>query len=170
MRASHSTGSRFGGDDRRCPPVVERCPWAGRSQSSGRYQRYCREHGSCQRNDAALGGAGGARLPRSGGVRAPPCAPTLDTTLTFEMSLETLDDIVFDDGVEDRLDLFQSKHHVDRSASLTDASTDVWKTIRNWIEDSPPTASLTMLTTAVAPDGSAMSFLRGGADRDVERS
>lgn len=94
----------------------------------------------------------------------------LDTTLTFEMSLETLDDIVFDDGVDDRVELFQSKHHVDRSASLTDASTDVWKTLRNWIEDSPPTASLTMFTTAVAPEGSATSYLRGGADRDVERS
>lgn len=94
----------------------------------------------------------------------------LDTTLTFEMSLETLDDIVFDHGAEDRVELFQTKHHVDRSASLTDASTDVWKTLRNWIEDSPPTANLIMLTTAVAPDGSAMSYLRGGADRDVERS
>lgn len=94
----------------------------------------------------------------------------LDTTLTFEVSLETLDDIVFDDGVEDRVELFQTKHHVDRSASLTDASTDVWKTLRNWIEDSPPTANLTMLTTAIAPVGAAMSYLRGGVDRDVERS
>ncbi len=94
----------------------------------------------------------------------------LDTTLTFEMSLETLDDIVFDDGIEDRSELFQTKHHVDRSAHLTDASTDVWKTLRNWIEDSPATANLTMLTTAAAPEGSAMSYLRGGAGRDVARA
>lgn len=94
----------------------------------------------------------------------------LDTTLSFEVSIETLDDIVFDDGTEDRVELFQTKHHIDRSARLTDASTDVWKTLRNWIADSPPTSTLTMLTTAVAPVGSAMSYLRGGAGRDVERA
>jgi hypothetical protein len=90
----------------------------------------------------------------------------LDVELEFEVSIETLDDIVFHDG-EDAAELLQTKHRVDRTASLTNSSTDVWKTLHNWIVDGPSNASLTLLTNATAPAGSAMSYLHGGSDRSL---
>lgn len=91
----------------------------------------------------------------------------LDVELEFEVSLETLDDIVFHGG-DDAVELLQSKHRVDRTASLTNSSTDVWKTLHNWIVDGPSDASLTLLTNATAPEGSAMSHLSGGSGRHPE--
>jgi len=64
------------------------------------------------------------------------------------------------------LDLLQTKHHVDRVAGLTDASEDLWKTLRVWSvaakEDPslPSRARLALVTTATAPVGSAASLLR----------
>ena len=89
----------------------------------------------------------------------------LDVELEFDVSIETLDDIVFHDGA-DAAELLQTKHRVDRTASLTNSSTDVWKTFRNWIVDGTSNATLTLLTNAIAPEGSAMAYLRGGSGRD----
>jgi hypothetical protein len=51
---------------------------------------------------------------------------------SFEISIETLDDVVFEaNGTP--TDLLQTKHHKERGANLTDASPDLWKTIRIWI-------------------------------------
>ena len=48
-----------------------------------------------------------------------------------EMALEQLDDVEFaNDGTA--LELLQFKHHVKRQGSLSDRSTDLWKTIRVW--------------------------------------
>ena len=88
----------------------------------------------------------------------------MDVELEFDVSIETLDDIVFHDG-HDWLELLQSKHRVDWTASLTNSSTDVWKTLHNWIVDGPSDAALTFLTNAAAPEGSAMSHLRDGPGR-----
>jgi hypothetical protein len=93
----------------------------------------------------------------------------LDVELEFDISLETLDDIVFDDG-DDVVELLQVKHRVDRTASLTNSSTDVWKTLHNWIVDGPSNASLTMLTNATAAPDTAMSYLRGGPDRNPRQA
>ena len=93
----------------------------------------------------------------------------LDVELEFDVSIETLDDIVFHDG-DDAVELLQTKHRVDRTASLTNSSMDVWKTLRNWIADAPPNASLTLLTNAIAPEGSAMSYLRGGSGRNATQA
>jgi hypothetical protein len=51
----------------------------------------------------------------------------------FTVSLETLDDVVFEAAGEP-LDLIQTKHHMNRSANLTDASPDLWKSLRIWCE------------------------------------
>lgn len=93
----------------------------------------------------------------------------LDVELEFDVSIETLDDIVFHDG-DDAVELLQSKHRVDRTASLTDSSTDVWKTLHNWIVDGPSEASLTLLTNATSVEGSALFHLRGGPGRSPERA
>ena len=88
---------------------------------------------------------------------------------TFSVHLETLDDVVFQqDG--DAPELLQVKHHRKATASLTDASPDLWKTLRVWIEGRaggaiPLDAQLFLITTAAVGAGSAASHLQA-ADRD----
>lgn len=52
---------------------------------------------------------------------------------TFSVYLETLDDVVFESSGTP-LELFQLKHHSNIQANLTDASPDIWKSLRVWIE------------------------------------
>lgn len=85
---------------------------------------------------------------------------------SFEVGVETLDDVVFhSDGSP--AELLQAKHRVDRTATVTDRSPDVWKSLHNWTVTAPPGASLTLMTNATAPDGSALALLRPGASRNV---
>jgi hypothetical protein len=94
----------------------------------------------------------------------------LKKSQSFLVSLETLDDVTFEtNGNPD--ELLQTKHHKNREAALTDASPDLWKTLRVWFEnyakgDMPAGTSLHLLTTATAADGSAAACLRL-RDRDV---
>lgn len=89
----------------------------------------------------------------------------------FLVSLETLDDVAFEsNGRAD--ELLQSKHHLSRTAALTDASADLWKTLRVWFEGAaarsiPQETLLYLVTTSTAPDGSIASKLRQ-SERDVE--
>lgn len=82
-----------------------------------------------------------------------------------EVSIEALDDISFErDGAA--FDLLQTKHHLDRAASLTDSSSDLWKTIRIWAEaiavdpSLPGRTRFALVTTGNAPDASVASLLR----------
>ena len=52
---------------------------------------------------------------------------------TFALYLETLDDVVFD-TTGSALELLQLKHRCDRAANLTDASPDLWKSLRVWMD------------------------------------
>jgi len=80
------------------------------------------------------------------------------------IGIETLDDVVFEaDG--SAVDILQTKHHVNAEATLTDASPDLWKTLRIWIEGQadgtiPRDAQFFMVTTALCPDGTAAAYLR----------
>jgi len=80
------------------------------------------------------------------------------------VGIETLDDVVFEtDG--SAVDVLQTKHHINAEATLTDASPDLWKTLRIWIEGQadgtiPLDAEFFMVTTAVCPDGTAAAYLR----------
>src|SRR6266446_8657025 len=47
------------------------------------------------------------------------------------ISIEKLDDVAFEEDGEPK-QLLQFKHHVINSATLTDSSTDLWKTLRVW--------------------------------------
>ena len=79
------------------------------------------------------------------------------------LSLENFDDIAFQSG-GNVLEQLQTK--LVSTKSLSDASTDLWKTLRVWAEQfrvgalNPSSTSLTLLTTAEAPIGSAASYLR----------
>ena len=90
----------------------------------------------------------------------------LDQVLEFDIALETLDDIVFHDGESD-LEQLQAKHRVDRTASLTNGSPDIWKTLHNWIDAAGPDATLTLFTNATAAQGTAAAHLRPGVERNV---
>lgn len=81
----------------------------------------------------------------------------------FTVSIETLDDVVFE-RAGNAFDLLQTKHHCNRAANLTDASSDIWKTIRIWSEgithrNIPEGSALFLVTTSAAPDGSIGSYL-----------
>ena len=90
----------------------------------------------------------------------------------FIVSIETLDDVVFEkDG--DAPELLQTKHHLNRPADLTDSSPDLWKTLRIWCEaigdDGVPQGTLYLLiTTAQTTDGQAAHYLKPGDSRSPE--
>lgn len=90
---------------------------------------------------------------------------------TFEASIETLDDVAFEkDGAP--VELLQTKLNKNKNANLTDASTDLWKTIRIWLaalksgEISNETV-LYLLTTENAATGSIAAYLKK-TDRNTE--
>lgn len=94
----------------------------------------------------------------------------MDDEDNLRLSLETVDDIVFDgDGMP--RELWQTKHHVNRQGGLGDASPDLWKTIHNWIETSGEETVCFLFTTASASNGAAAYLLRSGRrDDDVARA
>jgi hypothetical protein len=81
----------------------------------------------------------------------------------FAAYLETLDDVVFErDG--SATELLQMKHHCDHSANLSDASPDLWKSLRVWIEgrengNIPKDANLYLITTSSLSEGSSANYL-----------
>lgn len=88
-----------------------------------------------------------------------------------ELSIEGLDDVTFEEAGSPH-ELLQLKHHLGRTASLTDSSSDLWWTIRLWStrlkegEISLPGIVLTLITTASAPENSIAAALRPGDNRD----
>jgi len=95
----------------------------------------------------------------------------LDGDEEQELVLESLDDIVLESGGSPR-DVLQTKHHVRQQARLTDASPELWKTLRVWSTHilvghiTFPATRLTLITTATAPDGSIAALLRPNNQRD----
>lgn len=90
----------------------------------------------------------------------------------FIVSLETLDDVTFESKGGKPEELLQLKHHRNREAALTDASADLWKSLRVWFEGHaakaiPPGTALHLLTTGQAPAGSVASYLRSDS-RDID--
>lgn len=86
---------------------------------------------------------------------------------SIEVAIERLDDVSFErDGAA--VELLQTKHHLHRASDLTDASVDLWKTLRIWselaLEDPgiPSRTRLVLLTTALVGDGSIAQLLRLG--------
>lgn len=91
----------------------------------------------------------------------------------FQISIEKFDDVAFSkDGIPKQL--IQLKHHVQRHGNLTDGSTDLWRTLKVWIDvisESPDILNGTkflIVTTAIAPDNTAASFLKKDENRNEE--
>ncbi len=92
----------------------------------------------------------------------------------FLVSVETLDDVTFESTGAEPTDLLQTKHHRIGTASLTDASPDIWKTLRIWFNgyssgEITLTTNLYLLTTGTASDNTAASWLRA-TSRDVSKA
>src|SRR6266403_311368 len=102
------------------------------------------------------------------GLRALPGSPQLS------ISIEKFDDVAFEANGEPT-ELIQAKHHIGKTGNLTDASTDLWKTLSIWLQrvaediESPFRTKFVLLTTGQAPDGSASSLLRI-RDRDEKQA
>lgn len=80
------------------------------------------------------------------------------------ISIEMLDDVVFETNGS-AVDILQTKHHINAHASLSDASPDLWKTLRIWIEGQidgtiPNDAQFFLITTALCSEGTAAAYLR----------
>lgn len=91
----------------------------------------------------------------------------MDKEDDFTLSIETLDDIVFHHAeTDDATEKWQSKHTVDATRSLSDSSTDLWKTLHNWIVE-PGDGNSRLVLLSVAEAGSAAAKLRVGQSRDV---
>lgn len=91
----------------------------------------------------------------------------MDDEDDFSVSIETLDDIVFHDAeTGDATEKWQSKHTIDQTRSLADASPDLWKTLANWIAE-PGESRTRLVLFAVAAAGPTAALLRTGAERDV---
>lgn len=91
----------------------------------------------------------------------------------FIVSLETLDDVTFESKGGTVEELLQTKHHQNRQAVLTDASEDLWKTLRIWLEGFAAKTismdtSLHLLTTGKANSGSIAAHLRSDNNRNVD--
>jgi hypothetical protein len=90
-----------------------------------------------------------------------------------QISIEKFDDIAFSND-DTPVMLIQLKHHVKQYGDLTDASTDIWKTLKIWIDaikKSPEllkTTKFIIITTASAPDKTAAYYLKNHKDRDSE--
>lgn len=91
----------------------------------------------------------------------------MDDEDDFTISIETLDDIVFHHAqTDDATEKWQSKHTVNTTRSLTDAGTDLWKTLHNWIAE-PGDRRARLVLLAAAPAGDIATKLRTSGDRDV---
>ncbi|TDX44477.1 ABC-three component system protein [Orenia marismortui] len=91
-----------------------------------------------------------------------------------ELSIERFDDVAFENKGTPK-ELIQLKHHQKSSSSLSNASVDVWKTLRIWctqiLEGELPIKGVlrTIITTESASKGSAMSKLKPDS-RDEEKA
>src|SRR6266567_3396485 len=94
-----------------------------------------------------------------------------------QISIEYLDDIAFEkEGTPS--ELIQTKHHINVKASLTDSSTDLWRTLRVWSENllqgrlQTENVTLTLITTEYAAVNSAACKLRPHASgsRNVDEA
>ena len=90
-----------------------------------------------------------------------------------QISLEKFDDVAF--GEDDiPIQLIQLKHHIQHQGNLTDASTDMWRTLKVWLDvisESPDIlngTSFLIITTAAAPVDSAAFLLKNDNNRNPD--
>lgn len=93
---------------------------------------------------------------------------------SFQVSVEVLDDVAFESTVGDPMEFLQTKHHRSAEANLTDSSTDLWKTLRTWIEGTKAgrisdSTVFCLVTTSQARTGSVGGYLKSH-ERNVNQA
>jgi len=92
----------------------------------------------------------------------------------FLISIESLDDIVFEKSGSP-FEILQTKCQTVRPAILTNASPDLWRSIRIWCDGItngriPTESAFYLITTATASENSAAFLLKDGSKRDVSKA
>lgn len=99
------------------------------------------------------------RIALLSGLKAIPTNPDLN------ISVEKFDDVAFDQSGTPA-EMIQTKHHIGKSGNLTDASSDLWKTLLIWTKivkadvEAPFRTKFVLMTTGTASTGSAAFYLR----------
>ncbi len=92
----------------------------------------------------------------------------------LEISIEKFDDIALESEGEP-IELIQTKCRINSRGDLTNASVDLWKTLRIWAQivaqepQAPFKTRFILLTTAAAPESSATFYLRQ-TDRNINKA
>ncbi|HCL4458723.1 TPA: hypothetical protein N2D04_003837 [Clostridium botulinum] len=90
-----------------------------------------------------------------------------------QISIEKFDDIAFSNNDTPKM-LIQLKHHIKHHGDLNNASTDMWRTLKVWIDaikkssELLKTTKFMIITTASAPEGTAAYYLKNHNDRNIE--
>lgn len=131
-------------------------------------QKEARLSGSRSAFDASASALGYAMQFRYALYRA---LEALQGGLGWQISIEAADDVELND--HDGSQLLQIKNRAPGTA-LTNASTDLWKTLRIWSEGVKSgsidisSTQLVLVTTAAAADGTAAAVLLPGVKRDID--
>lgn len=90
-----------------------------------------------------------------------------------QISIEKFDDVAF--SKEDvPIQLIQLKHHIQHQGDLTDASTDIWRTLKVWLDAISNTPDILngtnflIITTATTPIDSAAFLLKKDSNRNPD--
>ena len=90
-----------------------------------------------------------------------------------QISIEKFDDVDFSkDDIP--IQLIQLKHHIQHQGNLADASTDMWRTIKVWLDAISETPDILdgtnflIITTATAPIDSAAFLLKKDSNRNPD--
>lgn len=90
-----------------------------------------------------------------------------------QISIEKFDDVAFSkDDIP--IQLIQLKHHIHHQGNLADASTDMWRTIKVWLDAISETPDILdgtnflIITTATAPIDSAAFLLKKDSNRNPD--
>lgn len=90
-----------------------------------------------------------------------------------QISIEKFDDVAFSkDDIP--IQLIQLKHHIQHQGNLADASTDMWRTIKVWLDAISETLDILdgtnflIITTATAPIDSAAFLLKKDSNRNPD--
>ncbi|MFF6779288.1 ABC-three component system protein [Streptomyces sp. NPDC012637] len=87
------------------------------------------------------------------------------------LSLELYDDVAWEEEGTPT-ELLQIKHHMGEHRMLTDSATDVWRTLKVWMDEASPAdangPALALVTTETAADDTAVAALRSSTRNDKE--
>lgn len=87
------------------------------------------------------------------------------TDSSAQMSIEKFDDICLESETGTPLELIQTKYHTKREGDLSDRSSDLWRTLKVWIDAVSANETLLehtyfiIITTAAIPSGSAAAYI-----------